>query len=775
MTPGRAAAVHGLALVTICLAVVYLAGRPPAPEPAGAPPAVFSAERAMAVVRAIAERPHPSGSADHARVRAYLVGAIEALGLEAEIQEATGVSTRYPVAARIANVLTRLPGRGNTGLAVLFVAHYDGVAAGPAAGDDAAGVAALIEMLRALKSGPPLQHDVIVLLTDSEEGGLTGAAAFAREHRWARDVQVVANFEGRGSGGPSQLFETAAGNLDVVRVFSRSPAATGTSLAVTVYRNLPNDTDLSELFVLDQPALNFSFIDGLEHYHTRLDDVAHLDPGSVQHHGVHALALARAFGDGPLPRPRTEDAVFFTVPGLGMFAYSERLAVPLAIGGTVLVLLAAVLVRRRETHWLRSVILGFIGTVVSTGLAGAAAYAFGRLLPRVADAPLGSGWFMPRGLYTAAVVLVALSFVSGCWALVRRWANPGGAHVGALLVWTVAAVVAGRMLPGASFLFAWPLVASAVAALVTLVVRSAAARQAAHWISGLAVAAIVVPLVYGIATMAFAMSGPAALVAGLFTAFPAWLLPSALDGLRGARRWVTPLVMFASALACFASATVVHRNTVSTRVEPSMLVYAFDVDTPGAWIGGPLEFARPGSWTARVLGPSAKVARALPPGSPDAAPAWLTRSIAGETIVMAPAPRITLDTPEIDVVADSRGLDGKRRLDLRVRPGRDTYTFRLRAIEGDVISAEVDGRAIDTSRYRAPSRQWNLGYIAPSDGGVRLALVVPGDRPLTLALVARVLGLPDALRASLGIPERPKNVVPIHGGDQTVVHRAFRF
>ena len=58
------------------------AGRRP-PVPASAPPSEFSAERAMAHVEQIAQRPHPVGSADHARVRDYLVGALGALGLKA--------------------------------------------------------------------------------------------------------------------------------------------------------------------------------------------------------------------------------------------------------------------------------------------------------------------------------------------------------------------------------------------------------------------------------------------------------------------------------------------------------------------------------------------------------------------------------------------------------------------------------------------------------------------------------------------------------------------
>ncbi len=61
----------------------------PAGAPASAPPVEFSAERAMKHVSAIAVEPHPIGSPEHARVRAYIVSGLEELGLSPEVQETT--------------------------------------------------------------------------------------------------------------------------------------------------------------------------------------------------------------------------------------------------------------------------------------------------------------------------------------------------------------------------------------------------------------------------------------------------------------------------------------------------------------------------------------------------------------------------------------------------------------------------------------------------------------------------------------------------------------
>src|SRR6187401_21329 len=244
-TTPRRAVITTAGILVLCALLVRDASQPPAPIAATAPATEFSAERALAHVREIAQRPHPAGSADNARVRDYLIAQLRALGLEPQVQEATGVGTRYPDAGRIRNVLARLPGRSPGGPAVVLMAHYDGVAGGPAAGDDAAGSAAILETVRALRAGPPLAHDVIIAITDGEEAGLLGAAAFVREHPWARDVGVTLNFEARGTTGRSYMFETGPGNLDVARVLRNVRDLSATSLSVTVYRTLPNDTDLS--------------------------------------------------------------------------------------------------------------------------------------------------------------------------------------------------------------------------------------------------------------------------------------------------------------------------------------------------------------------------------------------------------------------------------------------------------------------------------------------------------------------------------------------------
>src|SRR5919202_6024012 len=195
----------------------------PDPVPASAPPTEFSSERALEHVRAIAREPHPMGSPENEAARDYLLEELSALGLEPEVQRATAVtccSHRGAFGAGTPeNVLARLEGTAKGGKAFLVTAHYDSVSTGPGASDDGAGVAAMLETIRALKAGPPLKNDVIFLFTDGEEPGLLGAKAFVDDHPWAKDVGAVLNLEADGNTGAARLFETSDDNGWVIRQF----------------------------------------------------------------------------------------------------------------------------------------------------------------------------------------------------------------------------------------------------------------------------------------------------------------------------------------------------------------------------------------------------------------------------------------------------------------------------------------------------------------------------------------------------------------------------
>ena len=64
-------------------------------------------------------------------------------------------------------------------------------------------VAAILEIARAITSGPPPRNDVDILFTDAEEPGLLGAQAFVDAGRLDPRRSVVLNLEARGRVGPA--------------------------------------------------------------------------------------------------------------------------------------------------------------------------------------------------------------------------------------------------------------------------------------------------------------------------------------------------------------------------------------------------------------------------------------------------------------------------------------------------------------------------------------------------------------------------------------------
>ncbi len=325
----------------------------PAVQSLDAPPTRFSAERARRVVEAIAGEPRPTGSPAHARAREVLLGEIAALGLEPVQQEAA--SERVD-GGRLVNLLARVRGHDSGGV-VLLAAHYDSVRRSPGAGDDAAGVAACLEALRALLARGAPRNDVVLLLSDGEERGLLGALAFDAEHPWAREVALVVNLEAIGNAGPASLFETGPTNGTVVRAVARAmQAPVGGSFATAIYRAMPNDTDYSVFRARGIPGANLALTGNGRAYHSPLDTPERLDPAGLQHLGESALELLAEFAALDLSAARAPERHFVTFPG-GSVLHLPAAWTPALAWFAAAALLAAALFRARRRMGERSSVI----------------------------------------------------------------------------------------------------------------------------------------------------------------------------------------------------------------------------------------------------------------------------------------------------------------------------------------------------------------------------------------------------------------------------------
>jgi len=294
--------------LALALLIAVLTLQVPAPVGAGAPATAFSTERAMVDIREIAQRPHPVGSADHARVRAVLLQRMAELGL----QTSTQAGALSPKAAQrlereggsaqgieLTNLVGVLPGRDPRLPAVALMAHYDTVPDSAGAADDTTGVAAILEAVRAIRARGPADRTLVVILTDGEELNLDGARAFWGGHPLRDRIGAVVNLEARGGGGRAMMFETGTGNAETIALFASAGArATGgvssNSLAVFVYEAMPNGTDFTIPKARGVQGVNLAFIGRPEQYHAAVSTPDALDQGSVQHIGSQALETADA-------------------------------------------------------------------------------------------------------------------------------------------------------------------------------------------------------------------------------------------------------------------------------------------------------------------------------------------------------------------------------------------------------------------------------------------------------------------------------------------------
>ncbi|MGH7025743.1 M20/M25/M40 family metallo-hydrolase [Brevundimonas sp.] len=313
----------------------------PRPRPAAAPAAAFSAARAMTDIEQIARAPHPVGSPEHARVRAYLTARMTQLGLSPQEQTgplSPGSIQRLkkaggdPDAAKnqAINLLGVLPGKDRSQPAVMLMAHYDTVVGSPGAADDSTGVGAVLEAVRAIQARGPVERDLVVLLTDAEELNLDGARIFFGGHPLRDRIGAVVNLEARGGGGRAAMFETGREAGPTVDLFRRAAAradggTTATSLAVFMYEQMPNGTDFTIPKDRGVAGLNFAFIGRPAQYHSADATPANLDQGALQHLGSQALEAADALLRAPALPARGPNTVYADVFGRWMLSHSAAM------------------------------------------------------------------------------------------------------------------------------------------------------------------------------------------------------------------------------------------------------------------------------------------------------------------------------------------------------------------------------------------------------------------------------------------------------------------
>lgn len=373
--------VTSIVLIVLIVLWAFSDQKPDANVPQTTTNADFSVENVRTHLKIISSEVHHVGTEAHKEVQNYLVSELEKLGLSPELQIQTSFSYRRGAGTTVENIIARIEGTGE-GKALMLLSHYDSaVPFSKGAADDGSGIATILEGLRVFlgKETPP-KNDIIILFSDAEELGLLGARAFIGYHDWIEDVGLILNFEARGSGGPSfMLMETSGKNSRMLQEFLKTNPSypTTSSLSYSVYKMLPNDTDLTPFReVADINGFNFAYIDDHFDYHTAQDAFERVDVETLVHQGDYLMSTLSYFANNELSNLNSDsDRIFVNFPLIKMLHYPFSWNTPLFIVGLLLFVGLLIFGLKRGILNGKGIGVGFLPFLIS--LVGCSLLSFG--------------------------------------------------------------------------------------------------------------------------------------------------------------------------------------------------------------------------------------------------------------------------------------------------------------------------------------------------------------------------------------------------------------
>ncbi len=751
MTVVRTALLLPTAILITLLSVATNAwlGRSPEMVPASAAENMYSGARAMALLeRVLVENvPHPVGTAQNRRVKTRIQAWLDQQGIAHEEQRAWGCRDKWRNCAYVENIIATLPGE-REGPYVALMAHYDSVPAAPGAGDDMAGVVAILETARVLKAEGATRNSIMLIITDAEETGLHGAEAFFRHHPLAAEVGFVLNVEGSGTRGRSMVLRTATPNAWFMEHYRRSARhPSGSSVANEVFKRMPNDTDFSVSAAASIPGFDFAFAGERNHYHTPNDNAVMLDPRTVQDHGQNLMPMTRHLAEADLDGHGDTGVVYLGAFG-GWIQWPTGLSPVLLVLSAGLLLVSSLRSQASRRQLLFSAtVLPFTVLVASIGLAW--------LCMQLVDAVNGTtvGW--PAHLWPFRLMIYGAMFLAAL-LLARAIESRLDLAVvlsGAWWFWWLLAVALVALMPDAAVALLVPLVPAALLLCAsTWLPESSPGRDLCQVATLLVTATMLSFAALMEQTQGFHLVLAVLPLIGLY-------ILAALAFARGPL--VTPLTVLAGVALLVGGVSAAALPLYSEhRPQHLNIRYIEDADAGTAL----LQLQTPGE---------------IPPAMTSAADfslpeqplyPWSTfnrNKLAAAVPAGLTAPTMTLESTE--------PTDTGRLVTLRLRSHREAWRMVL------VVPAEAGPQWFEIGRNRVEiepdegdeDEPTYLSFAGVQSRDVEVTIHLSSPEPVSAHLVDLVPGLPPEGAALLA--SRPTIASPAHDGDMSVVHREITF
>jgi hypothetical protein len=227
-------------------------------------------------------------------------------------------------------------------------------------------------------------------------------------------------------------------------------------------RLLPLDTDLTPFLQAGVSGYNFSTSYLYPEIRTPRDRLEIVNPGSVQHAGEQAVALARSLSNLDLSHTTAPDLVYFNLFGPLVVRYPASWAVPLAVF-TLLFLLVVfglglkrhILSGRGVWHGVFVFLLALLLVLVASLLLWLAGF--------LIRPPVFAAWLTdPRHashdwLFFTALIALTAGLITILYRLALKKTALLDLMLGVFIFWGVLGLVSSYSLPGASYLFSGPL------------------------------------------------------------------------------------------------------------------------------------------------------------------------------------------------------------------------------------------------------------------------------------------------------------------------------
>ncbi len=706
----------------------------------------FSTDRALKHVEQISLQPHGVGFPGHTTVRDYIISELEKLGLETTIQAgySAGDWANY---SKAVNILARIKGSENE-KTLLLLSHYDSSPHSSLGASDAgSGVATILEGIRAyLSKNKTPKNDVVIVITDAEELGLNGADLFVNQHPWIEDVALVLNFEARGSGGPSYMFmETNRGNEQLIKEFvaANPQFPVANSLAYSIYKMLPNDTDLT-VFREDRDieGFNFAFIDDHYDYHTEKDSYSRLDRNTLTHQGSYLMPLLGYFSNTDLTQLKSlNDYVYFNVPFFNMVTYPFDWIWPMWF--VALALFGALLLWgfKQKNLDMIEILKGFLPLLLTLLINGVVGYFCFTVLkwvyPHYSD--MLHGFTYNGHAYILSFVFFAIGI---CFWVYNRFKKlrPVNLLVAPIVLWLLISWGIAGYLPGASF-FIIPLFALLVSFMVVLNQKDP--NPLLLLFLGLPAIFIYAPLIQ---MFPIALGLKMLITSTLLTSLVFYLLLPLFD-LFSKKKLLATI-----ALSLFIVTLVIAHFQSGFNVDnakPTSLVYLLDADAGKAqWATYEHVLS---DWTSANMGPGKKEPETLNTKT------FSSKYSSGFTY-LAEAPLEEIRLPSIEKIRDTV-LGENRLLEILYTPHRNVN--RLEVFTNTISLNKVTVNGIPISEYYLKEKKSSrlfTHYISDNDP-TSLELLLPKDEVLELDFYEASNDL--LMHPLFKIPPRTPDLIPM--------------